>query len=83
MEEWKEEVLLEYIEISNEDYSQKEWNLIKDIFNLKSNEAVLRITAGTTLEIFDYAKANSLTPQKAAMAIAENRIEQRKKENAK
>ena len=37
----------------------------------------------TTLEIFDYAKANNLTPQKAAMAIAELRIEQRKKENAK
>jgi len=37
----------------------------------------------TTLEIFDYAKANNLTPQKAAMAIAEVRIEQRKKENAK
>ncbi len=37
----------------------------------------------TTLEIFDYANANNLTPQKAAMAIAENRIEQRKKENNK
>jgi leucine dehydrogenase len=37
----------------------------------------------TTLEIFDYAKANNLTPQKAAMVIAELRIAQRKKENAK
>lgn len=37
----------------------------------------------TTLEIFDFAKTNNLTPQKAAMAIAENRIAQRKKENAK
>lgn len=37
----------------------------------------------TTLEIFDYAEKNKLTPQKAAMAIAENRIAQRKKENAK
>ena len=37
----------------------------------------------TTLEIFNYAKANNLTPQKAAMAIAENRIAQRKKENGK
>ena len=37
----------------------------------------------TTLEIFDYADKNKLTPQKAAMAIAENRIEERKKENAK
>ena len=37
----------------------------------------------TTLEIFDYAKTNNLTPQKAAMAIADQRIAQRKKENAK
>lgn len=37
----------------------------------------------TTLEIFDYAEKNNLTNQKAAMAIAENRIEQRKKENTK
>jgi leucine dehydrogenase len=37
----------------------------------------------TTLEIFDYAKINNLTPQKAAMAIAEERIAQRKKENQK
>ena len=37
----------------------------------------------TTLEIFDYADKNKVTPQKAAMAIAENRIEERKKENAK
>ena len=37
----------------------------------------------TTLEIFDYAVKNSLTPQKAAMAIADERIAQRKKENAK
>lgn len=37
----------------------------------------------TTLEIFDYAVKNKLTTQKAAMAIAQNRIDQRKKENAK
>ena len=37
----------------------------------------------TTLEIFDFAIKNNLTPQKAAMTIAENRIEQRKKENKK
>ena len=36
----------------------------------------------TTLEIFDYAVKNKLTTQKAAMAIAQNRIDQRKKENA-
>ena len=34
----------------------------------------------TTLEIFDYAIANNLTPQKAAMALAEIRIANRKKE---
>jgi leucine dehydrogenase len=37
----------------------------------------------TTLEIFAYAIKNNMTSQKAAMAIAENRIAQRKKENAK
>ncbi len=37
----------------------------------------------TTLEIFEYAKVHNLTPQKGAMALAEARIEQRKKENAK
>ena len=37
----------------------------------------------TTLEIFDFADKNNLTPQKAAMAIAENRIAERKKENAR
>ena len=34
----------------------------------------------TTLEIFDYAVAHKLTPQKAAMALAEIRIANRKKE---
>jgi len=33
-----------------------------------------------TLEIFDYAVANNVTPQKAAMALAEIRIANRKKE---
>ena len=37
----------------------------------------------TTLEIFDFAIKNNLTTQKAAMAVAEKRIAQRKKENAK
>ena len=37
----------------------------------------------TTLEIFDFSIKNNLTPQKAAMAIAENRIAERKKENQK
>ena len=37
----------------------------------------------TTLEIFDYADANNMTSHKAALTIAQNRIDQRKKENAK
>ena len=37
----------------------------------------------TTLQIFDFAIKNKVTPQKAAMTIAENRIEERKKENKK
>jgi leucine dehydrogenase len=37
----------------------------------------------TTLEIFNHGVLHNLTPQKAAMAIADARIEQRKKENAK
>ena len=36
----------------------------------------------TTLEIFSFADANKMTTQQAAMSIAQNRIEQRKKENA-
>jgi len=36
----------------------------------------------TTLEIFKFADDNNITTQQAAMQIAENRIEQRKKENA-
>ncbi len=37
----------------------------------------------TTLEIFDFSIKNNVTPQKAAMAIAETRIAERKKENEK
>ncbi len=37
----------------------------------------------TTLEIFDYADTNNMTSHKAALTIAQNRIDQRKKENAK
>jgi len=36
----------------------------------------------TTLEIFGFADENNMTTQQAAMQIAENRIAQRKKENA-
>jgi leucine dehydrogenase len=35
----------------------------------------------TTLEIFDYANKNNLTNQKAAIAIAQQRIDERKKQN--
>lgn len=37
----------------------------------------------TTLEIFDYAVANSITTHQAALTIAQNRIDLRKIENAK
>jgi leucine dehydrogenase len=37
----------------------------------------------TTLEIFDYADANKITTHEAALLIAQNRIDLRKKENAK
>ena len=37
----------------------------------------------TTLEIFDYADANNITTHQAALTIAQNRIDLRKKEMAK
>ena len=37
----------------------------------------------TTLEIFDFAIANNMTPHHAALTIAQNRINQRKLENSK
>lgn len=37
----------------------------------------------TTLEIFDYAEANKITTHQAALTIAQNRIDLRKKEMAK
>ena len=36
----------------------------------------------TTLEIFKHADAKNITTQLAAMQIAEDKIEQRRKENA-
>ena len=53
-EEWKEEKLIEYLELTNEDCTETEWKIIKNIFGLKSNDAVLRIPKGTILKIFDY-----------------------------
>ena len=60
-------------------------NVYGEIANYCKEEAMRRTENiyNTTLEIFDYALKNNLTPQKAAMALAEIRIEQRKKENAK
>ncbi len=60
-------------------------NVYGEIANYGKEEAMRRTENiyNTTLEIFKYAQKNKLTPQKAAMAIAEIRIEERKKENAK
>ena len=60
-------------------------NVYGEIANYGKEEAMRRTENiyNTTLEIFDYAIKNKLTPQKAAMALAEIRIEQRKKENTK
>ncbi len=60
-------------------------NVYGEIAHYGKEEALRRTENifNTTLEIFDYAVKNKLTPQKAAMAIAENRIEERRKENAK
>ncbi len=60
-------------------------NVYGEIAHYGKDEALRRTENiyNTTLEIFDYAVKHNMTPQKAAMAIAENRIEQRRKENAK
>ncbi len=60
-------------------------NVYSEIANYDKAEAMRRTENiyNTTLEIFDYAIKNNLTNQKAAMAIAEARIAQRKKENSK
>lgn len=60
-------------------------NVYGEIAHYGKEEALRRTENiyNTTLEIFNYAVQHQLTPQKAAMAIAENRIEQRRKENAK
>ena len=60
-------------------------NVYGEIAHYGKEEAMRRTENiyNTTLEIFDYAQKNNLTPQKAAMAIGEIRIEDRKKENAK
>ncbi|HLF53066.1 Glu/Leu/Phe/Val dehydrogenase [Flavobacterium sp.] len=59
-------------------------NVYAEIVGYDSAEAMKRTENiyNTTLEIFSHADANKITTQQAAMSIAQNRIDQRKKENA-
>jgi len=60
-------------------------NVYGEIVNYGKEEAMKKTENifNTTLEIFDLADSRNLTTTQAAMAIAEKRIEDRKKENAK
>jgi leucine dehydrogenase len=59
-------------------------NVYAEIVGYDSAEAMKRTENiyNTTLEIFNFADANKITTQQAAMSIAQNRIDERKKENA-
>jgi leucine dehydrogenase len=59
-------------------------NVYGEIVKYQEGEAIRRTENiyNTTLEIFNFADTNNMTTQQAAMQIAENRIEQRRKENA-
>jgi leucine dehydrogenase len=59
-------------------------NVYGEIVKYKEGEAMARTENiyNTTLEIFNFADQNNITTQQAAMQVAENRIEQRRKENA-
>lgn len=59
-------------------------NVYGEIVKYAEGEAIRRTENiyNTTLEIFNFADTNNMTTQQAAMQIAENRIEQRRKENA-
>lgn len=59
-------------------------NVYGEIVKYEKGEAMRRTENiyNTTLEIFSFAESNNITTQQAAMQIAENRIELRKKENA-
>lgn len=59
-------------------------NVYAEIVKYEPGEAIRRTENiyNTTLEIFNYADTNNITTQQAAMQIAQNRIDQRKKENA-
>ena len=60
-------------------------NVYGEIVGYGKEEALRRTENiyNTTLEIFNFAEANNITTQQAAMAIAQNRIDERKKEMAK
>jgi len=60
-------------------------NVYGEIANYGKEESLRRTENiyNTTLEILNFATQNNMTPQKAAMAIAENRIEERRKQKAK
>lgn len=60
-------------------------NVYAEIVGYDKAEAMKRTENiyNTTLEIFSFAEANGITTQKAAMSIAQKRIDDRKKETAK
>jgi leucine dehydrogenase len=59
-------------------------NVYGELVKYSEGEAIRKTENiyNTTLEIFKFADDNNITSQQAAMRIAENRIAQRKKENA-
>lgn len=60
-------------------------NVYAEIVGYDTAEALRRTENiyNTTLEIFDFAKKNNMTTYQAALNMAQNRIDQRKKENSK
>lgn len=60
-------------------------NVYAEIVKYEKGEAIRRTENiyNTTLEIFDYAQKHDITTHHAALKVAQNRIEQRKKENSK
>ncbi len=60
-------------------------NVYAEIVGYDTAEALRRTENiyNTTLEIFDFAKKNNMTTYQAALNMAQNRIDERKKENSK
>jgi len=60
-------------------------NVYGEIVGYEKEEAMRRTENiyNTTLEIFNFAESKGITTHQAALSIAENRIAERKKENAK